>query len=199
MTTNYAKPNVDQAPIVVIGASAGAVEALRGILPNLPKEFPLPIVVVVHMPSDKKSILAEIFQTNCLLNVREAEDKEPLKKGTIYFAPPDYHVLLESDRRISLSSEEPVLYSRPSIDVLFESAAEALGSNVVGILLTGANNDGSRGLKAIQEAGGIILIQNPKEAQANTMPQAALDMCPEVQSMSLQQISTYLNNLGASL
>ena len=108
---------------VVIGASAGAVDALSVLLPALPADYPLAVAVVVHLPPDRKSVMAELFQTKCRVRVKEAEDKEPFAPGTVYFAPPDYHLLVEPDRRLSLSSEESVLYSRPSIDVLFESAA----------------------------------------------------------------------------
>jgi two-component system chemotaxis response regulator CheB len=115
------------AEAVVIGASAGALEALSVILPALPAGYGLPVFVVVHLPPDTRSILADLFQAKCHIPVREAEDKEPIRGGTIYFAPPNYHLLIEADRNVSLSSDEPVLFSRPSIDVLFESAADAYG------------------------------------------------------------------------
>jgi two-component system chemotaxis response regulator CheB len=123
-----------QPQAVVIGASAGALEALTAILPSLPEHFPLPLMVVVHMPPDKPSVLADLFQAKCRIQVREAEDKEPLSGGTAYFAPPDYHLLVEADRCLSLSNDEPVLHSRPSIDVLFESAADAYGPALIGMM-----------------------------------------------------------------
>jgi len=126
------------------------------------------------------------------VDVREAEDKEPLEAGTVYFAPPDYHLLVELDRRLSLSSEEPVLYSRPSIDVLFESAADAYGSGLVGVVLTGANSDGARGLRAVRDAGGVALVQRPDQAQVAAMPQAALDACPGAVPLSLDEIASFL-------
>lgn len=180
------------AKAVVIGASAGALEALSTILPALPADYALPIMVVVHLPPDKKSILAEILQAKCLIKVCEAEDKEDIKGGTAYIAAPDYHLLVELDRRTSLSTEEPVLYSRPSIDVLFETAAEAYGEDLIGVVLTGANNDGALGLRAISEEGGTVLVQNPLTAYSATMPQSALDLCPHAQVLSLEEISTYL-------
>ena len=134
----------DEAEAVVIGASAGALEALSVILPSLQKGFRLPVMVVVHVPPDKRSVLVELFQAKCRLPVREAEDKEPISGGTIYFAPADYHLLVELDKSLSLSSDEPVLFSRPSIDVLFESAADAYGSALIAIVLTGANQDGAK-------------------------------------------------------
>ena len=130
---------------VVIGASAGALEALSSLLPALPSDYRLPILIVVHLPPDKTSLLAELLRARCAIRVREAEDKEPIEPGVVYFAPPDYHLLVEQDRRLSLSDDEPVLFSRPSIDVLFESAADAYGGGLIGVVLTGANSDGANG------------------------------------------------------
>jgi two-component system, chemotaxis family, protein-glutamate methylesterase/glutaminase len=183
------------AEAVVIGASAGALEALSVILPALPERFRLPIMVVVHVPPDKRSVLAELFQAKCQIPVREAEDKEPIVGGTVYFAPPDYHMLVEIDRSLSLSSDEPVLFSRPSIDVLFESAADAYGSALIAIVLTGANQDGARGMYAVVETGGIALVQSPEGAFASAMPEAVIEMCPSVQVMSLNAIATYLKGV----
>jgi two-component system chemotaxis response regulator CheB len=183
---------------VVIGASSGAIEALSAILPKLPSVFPLPIMVVVHMPPDNKSVIVDLFRSKCELRVKEAEDKESLQGGIVYFAPPDYHLLIEPDRRLSLSSEEPVHFSRPAIDVLFETAAEAFGSGLIGIILTGANCDGAQGLKAVLDAGGISIAQTPSLAHSPAMPQAALDACPIAASMSLEQIGTYLQEISPS-
>jgi two-component system chemotaxis response regulator CheB len=178
--------------VVVIGASAGALDALTAILPALPADFGLPIVVVVHIPPDKPSVLSELFTAKCAVRVREAEDKEPLAKGTVYFAPPDYHLLVESDRTLSLSTEAPVLFSRPSIDVLFESAADALGPAVIGLVLTGANEDGASGLKAVVDAGGTAIVQDPETAFASAMPEAALAACPDATVVLLEEIAKYL-------
>lgn len=182
-------------PVVVVGASAGAVEILRILLGGLPEAYPLSIVVVVHIPPDKKSVLAELFGSMCRLRAVEAEDKQQLEPGTVYFAPPDYHVLVEQDRRLSLSSEEPVNYSRPAIDVLFESAADALGSAAIGIILTGGNHDGARGLRAISESGGVTLIQSPDEAPVPTMPYAAQEAVPKARTMLVSEIVAYLRSL----
>ena len=149
-------------------------------------------MVVVHVPPDKRSVLPELFQAKCRLPVREAEDKEPISGGTIYFAPPDYHLLVEVDKSLSLSSDEPVLFSRPSIDVLFESAADAYGAALIGIVLTGANQDGAKGMRAVVEAGGIALVQSPESAFASAMPEAAIEMCPSARVMSLDAIAAYL-------
>ncbi len=181
---------------VVLGASVGAVEGLSVILPGLPRGYALPLMVVVHSPPDKPSLIAELFRAKCRIEVKEAEDKEPIRPGTVYFAPPNYHLLVESDRRLSLSSDPPVLFSRPSIDVLFESAADAYGRGLVGVILGGASSDGAHGLQAIGEAGGITVVQNPESAQAATLPQAALAACPSAQVMSLEQIARFLQDLS---
>jgi two-component system, chemotaxis family, protein-glutamate methylesterase/glutaminase len=181
---------------VVIGASAGALEALSVILPALPAGFRLPLIVVVHVPPDKRSMLAELFQAKCRIPVREAEDKEPINPGTVYFAPSDYHLLVETEKSLSLSSDEPVLFSRPSIDVLFESAADAYGSALMAIILTGANQDGAKGMRAVAEAGGVTLVQNPDGAFASAMPEAAVKMCPGARVMSLDAIAAYLQEVG---
>ena len=186
----------DAPEAVVIGASAGALEALSVILPLLPARYPLPVLIVVHIPPDKKSILADLFQAKCRVAVREAEDKEPISAGTIYFAPADYHLLVEPDKSLSLSADEPVLYSRPSLDVLFESAADAYGPGLIAIVLTGANQDGAYGLKAVHEAGGKTIVQRPQAAYASAMPEAAIAQCPDAEILSLEGISAYLQNIG---
>ena len=186
------------AAAVAVGASAGALEALSAILPALPADFPIPVFVVVHLPPDRESLMPELLRHRCRIDVREAEDKEPVEGGRIYIAPPDYHLMVEPDRRLSLSSEEAVLYSRPSIDVLFETAAEAYGPGLLGVVLSGANGDGSRGLRAILAAGGSGLVQRPETALASAMPQAALDACPEASPMDLEEIAEYLRGMVAT-
>jgi len=181
---------------VAIGASAGAVQALTQILPALPEDYALAVMIVVHVPSDRSNMLVPHFQAKCRIQVREAEDKEPICRGCIYFAPPDYHLLVEADRTFSLSVDEPVHHSRPSIDVLFESAADAFGAALNGVVLTGANQDGAAGLKAIVDAGGQALVENPDDAFAPAMPRAALEACDRARSMSLEAIASYLVNLG---
>lgn len=183
------------AKAVVIGASAGALEALSNILPVLPADFRLPILVVVHIPPDKRSVLAELFRAKCRLAIVEAEDKEPIRGATAYFAPPDYHLLVESDMTLALSTEEPVLFSRPSIDVLFESAADVFGAGLIGIVLSGANEDGSKGLKAVAEAEGIAIVQDPDEAFQAAMPQAAIDAVPTARIMPLSSITEFLQKV----
>lgn len=177
---------------VVIGASAGALDALSEILPALPETYPLPIMIVVHLPVDKTSLMAGLLQKKCHIKVCEAEDKQPLEPGTVYFAPPDYHLLVEKNFTLSLSADDPVLFSRPSINVLFETAADAFGGALIGMILTGANNDGAQGLKAVCDKGGMALVQTPESAYASAMPQAALTSCPKAKALDLRQIAMFL-------
>jgi two-component system chemotaxis response regulator CheB len=184
-----------KAEAVVIGASIGAIEALSSILPVLPADYPLPILIVVHLPPDTRSLLSDLFVAKCRLKAKEAEDKESVTPGIIYFAAPNYHLLVEAERTLSLSSDEPELFSRPAINVLFESAADAYGEGLVGIVLTGASEDGAQGLRTICEAGGVAVVQNPREAIAPEMPSAALKACPTAQAMSIDEIGKFLARL----
>jgi len=166
-----ALPRVDA---IVVGASAGGVEALLTIFRPLPKGFGLPIIAVLHLPDERRSLLAEVFSSHLAVPVKEADDKEVIKPGTLYFAAPGYHLSVEADLTLSFSQEERVFHSRPSIDILFESAADAYDAKLAGGLLTGANNDGARGMARIKEYGGLTVVQDPAQALARTMPDAAL-------------------------
>lgn len=159
---------------VVIGASAGGVHALLALLSGLPTNFFLPIIAVLHLPKERSSRLAEVFQQRLAMSVREAADKQAIAPSTLYFAGSGYHLSIEVDRTFSLSCEDPVNYSRPSIDVLMESAADAYGASLAGVLLTGANVDGAAGLARIKQRGGMTVVQDPQEAQVATMPEAAI-------------------------
>lgn len=159
---------------LVIGASAGGVEALSLLLTALPATLSFPVFIVLHMPRDRPSLLAPLFGPRCAVPIREAEDKEPVVPGTVYFAPPDYHLLLDAGPVLALSVDDPVNYSRPSIDVLFESASDLYGTRLAGMILTGANEDGATGLAAVRDAGGVTIVQDPDTAFAATMPAAAL-------------------------
>lgn len=179
---------------VAIGASAGAIDALSQILPRLPRDFAAPVFVVVHIPPDKESILAELFASKCSVRVKEAEDKEEIMNGTVYFAPSNYHLQVEPDFCLSLSSDEPVLFSRPSVDILFETAADAYGEGLTAVVLTGANSDGAQGLRAVIDAGGRGLVQDPEFAEVSAMPEAALRLNPEAKRIKLDEIA---RNLGS--
>jgi two-component system chemotaxis response regulator CheB len=180
---------------VVIGASAGGVEALSEILPVLPATFRPALLIVLHLPRERPSLLVEIYEKRCALPVREADDKEPVEPGTVYFAPPDYHMLVEKNRQIALSTDEPVHYSRPSVDVLFESAADVYGERLLGIILTGANEDGAAGLHAIHRAGGVTVVQQPDTAKVPLMVVSALQRNPADFVLSLPEIGALLRGL----
>lgn len=161
--------------LIVIGGSAGGIQAMSELLEGLPANLPAAVTLVLHMPPNRPSLLPDLFGRRCKLPVKEAEDKEPITPGTVYLASPDYHLLIEPERRFALSCDEPLNFSRPSIDMLFESAAMAYRSAVLGIVLSGANSDGAAGLTAIRRAGGLGWVQHPSEAQAPAMPIAAID------------------------
>ena len=161
---------------IVIGASAGGVEALYKVLGALPENYRLPILVVLHLPDERHSDLAGVFQRRLARPAKEAQDKERIANGVLYFAGPGYHLSVEQDRSLSLSLEERVHFSRPAIDILFESAADAYGPALVGVLLTGANEDGARGLARIKGCGGLTVVQDPAEARVDVMPLAAIKL-----------------------
>ena len=181
---------------IVIGTSAGGVEALSLLLPALPAGFPAPVFIVLHLPRERPSLLPEIFAPRCALPVREAEDKLPVENGTVYFAPPDYHLLLDDGPSLALSTDEPVHHSRPSIDVLFESASEIYAERLLGIILTGASEDGASGLAAVHRTGGVTIVQQPETAYAPLMTEAALGRGAVDFVFSLEQIAAVLRTLG---
>lgn len=180
---------------VVIGTSAGGLAALSVLVAGLEATFRLPLLVVQHIPSGVPTQLAEIFQRKTGLHVKEADEKETVRGGTLYFAAPGYHLLVEQDASLSLSQDDSVHFSRPSIDVLFESAADAWGERVAGILLTGANEDGAAGLEAIHRAGGLTIVQDPDEAEVDSMPRAALQRFAPDYILPLRDIHRLLREL----
>jgi len=159
---------------IVIGVSAGGLEALKQILPELPGNFPVPIIVVQHRHPFSDDSLENAMDDICKINVRQINDKTSLEPGFAYFAPPNYHVMIEEDMTFSLTLDPHVNYSRPSIDVVFESASDIFGENLVGIVLTGANKDGSQGLSIIKNRNGLAIVQDPETASVDTMPLAAI-------------------------
>ena len=183
---------------IVIGGSAGAIDALLTILPALPATLRASVIAALHVPRDRPSLLTQVFAPRCALPVHEAQDNEPLEPGTIVFAPPDYHLLLDVGPRLSLSVDAPVHFSRPAIDILFESAADLFGERTLGILLSGANADGAQGLAAIDQAQGLCIVQTPDSASSPTMPRAALSLIPQVPHvLSPAAIAETLNRLHA--
>jgi two-component system chemotaxis response regulator CheB len=180
---------------IVIGASAGGVEALSVLLPALPRELRAPVFVVLHLPRERPSQLAAIFSGKCALPVVEAQDKEPVAPGTVYIAPPDYHLLLDHGPCLALSTDEPVNYSRPAIDVLFESAADLYRERLLGMVLTGGNQDGAAGLEAVRRRGGTTVVQDPASAQVALMPASALQRGPADHVLPLTGIADLLRRL----
>lgn len=164
-----------EADAVALGASAGGIDALFTLLGDLQPPLAAALVIVLHLPEQHESLLPQLFANRTTLPVQEAQPNAPVQPGTVYFAPPGYHLLVEADRRFSLSCDAPVLFSRPSIDVLFESCADTYGDRLAGFVLTGANEDGARGLAAIKARGGLAAVQDPAEAAHATMPQAAIE------------------------
>jgi two-component system chemotaxis response regulator CheB len=182
---------------VVIGVSAGGIEALKILLPALPASFPLPIAIVQHRNAHSDGFLARYLDRMSRIAVSDAEDKEPFCAGQAYLAPAGYHLLIESDRSLSLSVDPRVNYSCPSIDVLFESAADVFGASLIGIVLTGANADGAQGLKRIKARGGLAVVQAPHTASATAMPRAALAASPVDHVLDLTGIAPLLVRLSA--
>jgi two-component system chemotaxis response regulator CheB len=183
---------------VVVGASAGGLDALIALFADLPAQWRLPVVVVIHLPEGYESRLAEVFRHRLPIPVFEAEDKVPIAPGTLYFAPPGYHLSIERDLSFSLSCEPPVLYSRPAIDVLMSSAADAYGPALAGVLLTGANDDGAEGLLRIHQAGGLTIVQDPDEAEIPTMPKAAIGAHAPDHVLPLREIRALLLQLDSA-
>jgi two-component system chemotaxis response regulator CheB len=177
---------------VVIGASAGGVGALLRLLPGLPADYGCALVALLHVPEGRQSHLAGVFQVRMAIPVREARDKEEISSGTLYFAGSGYHLSVENDRSFSLSCEPPLHFARPAIDYLMESAADAYGPALLGILLTGANHDGAAGLAAIGAAGGLTVVQDPAEAEVATMPKEAIRLRRPDLILSLDDIHTLL-------
>jgi two-component system chemotaxis response regulator CheB len=192
------EPSIDARSIdaIVIGASVGGVEALMQLLPALPGDLPAAVFIVQHLPRDRPSLLADIFGKYCALPLREAEDQEPAAPGTVCFAPPDYHLLVDSGPVLRLSVDDPVQFARPSIDVLFESAADIYGPRLLGIVLTGANADGAAGLAAVHRAGGIAVVQ--ADAVASAMPSAARARVPASFALPLERIRMLLQFGGGT-
>lgn len=180
---------------VVIGTSAGGVESLSKLLPSLRPDCGVSVFVVLHLPRERPSLLAELFGPKCALPVVEAQDKQPVEPEVIYFAPPDYHLLIDEGPQLALSSDELVHFSRPSVDVLFESAADQFGAALLGIVLSGANADGAAGLRSVAQAGGTTLVQSPETALAPTMPEAALAAAPASARLSLDELADALRSL----
>jgi len=177
---------------IVVGTSAGGLAALGELFSLLPAELGLPVLVVQHLHPKQDASMHAFFNRTCALHVKEAEDKEPVEPGRIYFAPPDYHLLVERDGALALSADEKVRWSRPSIDVLFESAVYAYAPALIGVILTGANGDGTRGLQLIREHGGLTIAQDPRTCEYPEMPRSAIAAGAVMKVLTLKEIGAFL-------
>ena len=173
---------------IVIGVSSGGMNALKIISSSLPVHFNIPIIIVQHLSAHSDSLWINLLNEKSHLDLKEADEKEKIEKGNIYTAPPNYHLLIEKDKTFSLTIDERVNFARPSIDVLFESAAEAYKNKLIGIVLTGSNSDGTKGIKRIKECGGLAIIQDPKTAESEYMPKSAIAAIEPDYILSLEEI-----------
>src|ERR1035437_1844751 len=173
---------------IVIGVSSGGMNAMKVMFSLLPKEFNTPIIIVQHISSQSENLWIRLLNDESNLYIKEADEKEKIENGKVYIAPPNYHLLIERDKTFSLTIDERINYARPSIDVLFESAAEAYKNKLIGVILTGSNNDGTNGIKRIQECGGLTIIQNPETAESAYMPKSAIAAIHPDYILSLEEI-----------
>lgn len=187
--------NSAQFSIVCIGCSKGGISTLPHILTPLPADYALPIVIIQHLKEGTGELLVQLLDQQCDLNVVEAQQLDTLEKGSVYTAPADYHLYIDREKRFSLSVDDKVAYSRPSIDVFFDSAAHAFHSNVIAILLTGANRDGTEGMMTVKRFGGVTIAQKPESADAGEMPRAAIAKGVVDYIMTPEEISYFLLNI----
>ena len=181
---------------IAIGVSSGGLAALDQVLSKLDADLSIPILIVQHISPDSQNYLPIHYAGCCSQVIKEAEDKEPIRHGTVYFAPPNYHLMVECDRSIALSIDPKVNFSRPSVDILFETAADAYCSTLVGIVLTGSNSDGAAGLAKIKSHGGLTVVQSPETAEVDAMPCAAIEAANPDYILPLNEIGNFLNKLG---
>ena len=179
-----------------MGTSAGGLYALSAILEGIPANYSIPLIVVQHRAKDKMDLLEDILRHKCKVKIKQADEKEKIEAGNVYIAPPDYHLLVEDDHTFSLTSDEYVSFSRPSIDVLFESASIVYKDKLVGVILTGANKDGAHGISEIKKEGGVTIAQDPKEALFPFMPAAAIQTGAVMHTLKLSDILLFLLNLN---
>jgi two-component system chemotaxis response regulator CheB len=181
---------------VVIGVSTGGVSALKLGLGALPADFPLPIMVVTHIAPNADDGLAVLLNTHCSIRVKEADEQEIITSGTVYLAPPNYHLLVEQGGQLALSVDPPVNFARPSVDVLFETAAAVFGPALIGVILTGAGSDGSRGLLKVKNSGGLTIVQDPADAEMAAMPKSALELVTADHVVRLTELAALLAKLA---
>jgi len=185
--------------VIAIGGSAGSLDTILNIIANSFLNNNIFYIVVLHRKSDNDSLLAGLFSSRTKFKVKEVEDKDSISPGYIYIAPPDYHLLVENENCFSLDSSEKIYFSRPSIDVTFESVAQVFGDAVIGVLLSGANADGAQGLSIIKQTGGFTIVQDPKSAEVDFMPRQAIEQLEPDAIVNAAQLPAFLNNLISPL
>jgi len=184
---------------IVIGTSSGGMNALKFLFSALPIDFSIPIIIVQHISPRSDNQWIKLLNINSKLYLKEADEKEKIEHGKVYIAPPNYHLMIERNKTFSLTIDERVNYSRPSIDVLFESAAEAYKNKLIGVILTGSNNDGTNGIKRIQECGGLTISQDPETAESSYMPASAIATNQPDYILSLEEITALLIKLDKQI
>ena len=182
---------------IVIGVSSGGMNAMKIMFSLLPKEFKIPVIIVQHVGARSDSHWIKLLNAQSRINIKEADEKERIENGNVYIAPPNYHLLIEKNKTFSLTIDERVNYARPSIDVLFESAAEAYRNKLIGVVLTGSNNDGGNGIKRIKKYGGLAVIQDPQTAESSYMPASAIAAVTPDHVLSLDDITQLLIKLDS--
>jgi len=182
---------------IVIGVSSGGMNAMKVMFSLLLNEFNTPIIIVQHISSQSENLWIRLLNDKSNLYIKEADEKESIENGKVYIAPPNYHLLIERDKTFSLTIDERVNYARPSIDVLFESAAEAYKNKLIGVILTGSNNDGTNGLKRIKEYGGLTIVQDPATAESSYMPASAIAVVQMDYILTLENIIKLLIKIDA--
>jgi len=193
---NQLSERIRNAEVLLIGCSAGGFNLLFELLLQLPADFPVPVIIIIHRSRKYKSSMEDLLQKKANVIVKLADDKEQIKKGYIYFAPSDYHLLLEPDYTFSLDLSEPVFYCRPSIDVTFESVSDIYRDKVIGILLSGANEDGAQGMYHIEQNNGFVVAQNPESAEISTMPEAAIAKCKKILILNNAELKEFINQIA---
>lgn len=184
---------------IIVGVSSGGMNAMKVMFSLLPKDFSTPVIIVQHIGAHSDSQWIKFLNDKSNLHIKEADEKERIESGKVYIAPANYHLLIEKDKTFSLTVDERVNYSRPSIDVLFESAAEAYAGKLIGVILTGSNNDGTNGIKRVKECGGLAIIQNPETAESAFMPKSAIAAITPDYILSLEAIVELLIELDKQI
>jgi two-component system, chemotaxis family, protein-glutamate methylesterase/glutaminase len=188
--------NIRKVKAIIIGSSAGGLQVLTAVLGGLPENYPIPIIIIQHRASESTELLEEVLQYKCRITIKQADEKEKINPGLVYVAPPGYHLLIEKNYTFSLTSDMPVKHSMPSIDVSFESAAEVYEDMLVCIILTGASNDGSEGVKIVKTFKGLTIAQDPREAEYPVMPRAAINTGSVDKVFSTREIKLFLEKLA---